>query len=153
MHLGLGAAARKGLTGTVVMLSLLPGLLALLQSPGPSPGRFIKRRNPGPLARHLCNKYRGWIWKSRCHFMRSVGSRSLAGIRLQSQARGLAESNRNGLGCLGTRSTWVVTDAVWAPLVCCSSKLCASLLRTLFLSIFFCPQTSQTTNEVSWEKT
>lgn len=49
MHLGLGADARKGLTGTVVILSLLPGLLALLQSPGPSSGRFIKRRNPGPL--------------------------------------------------------------------------------------------------------
>lgn len=49
MYLGFGAAARKGLTGTVVILSLLPGLLALLQSPGPSPGPFIKRRNPGPL--------------------------------------------------------------------------------------------------------
>lgn len=49
MPLDLGAAARKGLTGTVVILSLLPGLLALLQSPGPSPGPFIKRRNPGPL--------------------------------------------------------------------------------------------------------
>lgn len=69
--------------------------------------------------------------------MHLVGSRSLEGIRLQSQARGLAESNRDGLGCLGTKSTWVVTDAVWAPLVCCSSKLCASLLGTLFLFIFF----------------
>ena len=79
--------------------------------------------------------------------------RSLEGIRLQSQPRGLAESNRNGLGCLGTRSAWAVTDAVWAPLACCSSKLCVSLPGTLFLSIFFCPQTSQTTDEVSWEKT
>lgn len=46
---GLGTAARKGLTGTVVILSLLLGLLALLQSPGPSPGPFIKRRNLAPL--------------------------------------------------------------------------------------------------------
>lgn len=69
--------------------------------------------------------------------MRSAGSRSLEGIRLHRQARGLAESNRDGLDCLGTRGTCVVTDAVWAPLMCCSSKLCASLPGTLFLSIFF----------------
>lgn len=100
-----------------------------------------------PLVRHLCNHYPGWIWRSRWHFMPSAGSRSLEGIGVQSQTRGLAESSRDGLDCLGTRSTWVVTDAGWAPLLCCSSKLCASLPGSLFLSISFCPQT---TEEVSW---
>lgn len=83
--------------------------------------------------------------------MCSAGSRSLEGTRLLSQARGLAESDRDGLDWLGTRSTWVVTDALWVLLMCCSSKLRASLPGTLFLSIFFCPQTSQTTDKVSWE--
>lgn len=81
--------------------------------------------------------------------MHSAGSRSLEGIGLQSQARGLAESNRDGLDCLGTKSTWVVTDAVRASLVRCSSKLCDFAGHLTFLHLF-CPQTSQTTDEVSW---
>lgn len=51
MHSGLGTAARKGLKGTVVILSLLLDLVSSPPIPRTLSRPFINRRNLGPLSR------------------------------------------------------------------------------------------------------
>lgn len=132
------------------LLSFYPssGPLALLQSPGPSPGPFINRRNVRlpPAQAPLQPLTPGALFAGeKYHFVRVAEAAS---------ARGSVEGGGHGVDGAGPRGPRAATAAVRALLVRGSSKLCKSLGRGR--SAFsrsphlFLHQPSQAPDQVSW---